>query len=69
MTLLSFLAECAGKDFNLSDTQMAVLTSIVFLGQLFGSLFWGLLADRYGRRIIFIWGTLLIASAGFFSGM
>ena len=67
--MLSFLAVCAGDDFNLSDTEMALLTSIVFAGELLGSALCGPLADKYGRRIVFICGSFLIASAGFLSGV
>ena len=38
------------EEFNISDTEEAVLSCIIFLGMLFGSYFWGSLADIAGRR-------------------
>ena len=41
VSLLSFLSICAGNEWNLDDTQKASITSLVFGGELVGSLFWG----------------------------
>jgi hypothetical protein len=38
------------EEFGISDGESAVLSSIIFLGMLFGSYFWGSLADIAGRR-------------------
>jgi MFS family permease len=46
VSLLSFLAECLEVEWALSDVQKSALTSIVFVGQLFGSYFWGPFADK-----------------------
>ena len=46
VSLLSFLAECLEVQWALSDVQKSALTSIVFVGQLFGSYFWGPFADK-----------------------
>ena len=54
--MLSFISTCAGKDWDLSDSEVALITSIVFAGQLFGTFFWGPVADKYGRRLAFIFG-------------
>lgn len=46
VSLLSFLAECLEVEWGLSDVQKSSLTSVVFIGQLFGSYFWGPFADK-----------------------
>ena len=43
-------------EFDTADWQTALLSSIIFLGMLFGSYFWGSLSDLSGRRC-----TLLIS--------
>jgi MFS family permease len=48
---LSFINPCAGAEFNLTDSQIASITSCVFVGELLGSLFWGPFADVYGRYV------------------
>eukprot|EP01038_Epipyxis_sp_PR26KG_P007600 gene7600-10349_t len=69
VNLLSFLSICAGVDWNLSDAQIASISSVVFAGILSGSLFWGLFADRFGRRLTFIAATAIISIGGFLSGL
>ena len=54
VTLLSFLASCVGVEFDLTDAQMATITTSVFVGQIFGGLLWGPIADKYGRRFAFL---------------
>jgi hypothetical protein len=49
VSLLSFLAECLEVQWSLTDVQKSSLTSIVFVGQLFGSYFWGPFADKKVR--------------------
>ena len=36
VSLLSFVATCAGREWGLSGSQQALIASIVFLGQLVG---------------------------------
>lgn len=46
VSLLSFLAECLEVEWGLTEVQKSSLTSVVFVGQLFGSYFWGPFADK-----------------------
>ena len=48
--VLGFLQPCVGADFGLDASQRATIASIVFLGEAAGAVFFGLLADRVGRR-------------------
>ena len=69
VTLLSFVSTCAGSDWDLSDGEVALIASMVFIGVLVGALFWGPFADKYGRRWAFIFGCSIIIVFGFLSGV
>ena len=64
VSLLSFLGDCVAEDFGLVDSQIAALTTSVFVGQLLGSMTWGPVADKYGRRNAYLaaGGTIAVAS-------
>jgi MFS family permease len=64
VNLLSFLSSCASEEWNLSNTQQASITSVVFAGIIAGSMIWGSFADRFGRRIAFISSGTVIAIGG-----
>eukprot|EP01040_Poterioochromonas_malhamensis_P007299 gene7298-7875_t len=64
VNLLSFLSVCAGKEWDLSDAEEASITGIVFAGIVCGSGFWGILSDKYGRKIAFIFATTIITVGG-----
>lgn len=54
ISLLSFLSTCASVEWNLSDTEKASITSLVFVGEIFGTLVWGQCADRFGRKRVYL---------------
>lgn len=68
VSLLSFLGDCVAVDFGLVDTQIAALTTSVFVGQLLGSMTWGPVADKYGRRTAYLAAGSTIAIASWASG-
>lgn len=68
VSLLSFLGDCVAEDFGLADAQIAALTTSVFVGQLFGSMTWGPVADKYGRRNAYLAAGSTIAVASWASG-
>lgn len=68
VNLLTFMSQCAGAEWGLDNAQVAAITSAVFAGELFGGLFWGPVADTYGRRKGFMMAVAIIAIAGVFSG-
>jgi MFS family permease len=69
VSLLSFVSTCAGADWDLTDSEVALIASMVFIGVLLGALFWGPFADKYGRRYAFIFGCSIIILFGFLSGV
>ena len=54
--------------YAISSAKRATIVSVVFAGQIIGSLIWGTLADRYGRRITYLVGCILISVGGVLSG-
>ena len=69
VNLLSFLTTCAAADWNLSDASQAALTSVVFVGIILGSIFWGRFASEYGRKKTLLYSCLIITLGGFASAI
>lgn len=59
--ILSFVIAALAVEWNLSSTQMGWIGSVNSIGMAFGAVICGVLADKYGRKNIFMW-TLLIFS-------
>eukprot|EP01116_Phalansterium_solitarium_P004166 TRINITY_DN1506_c0_g1_i1.p1 TRINITY_DN1506_c0_g1~~TRINITY_DN1506_c0_g1_i1.p1 ORF type:complete len:483 (+),score=120.83 TRINITY_DN1506_c0_g1_i1:138-1586(+) len=51
MMLLSFLAPAVKEEWSLETWQSSLLGSVVFIGILIGASAWGIVADRFGRRV------------------
>ena len=64
MMLLSFLGPSVRCEWGVSPRQEGRLTSVVFVGMLFGAPFWGVVADARGRRVAFFATTILTFVAG-----
>ena len=50
MTILSVLGPALHCDWDISRYQQAMVTTVVFLGMMLSSTFWGSLSDKYGRK-------------------
>ncbi|XP_065201396.1 synaptic vesicle 2-related protein isoform X1 [Planococcus citri] len=50
MTILSILSLALHCDWHISRYQQALATTVVFLGMMLSSTFWGFLSDRFGRK-------------------
>ena len=64
MMLLSFLGPSVRCEWGVSPTQEGRLTSVVFVGMLFGAPTWGVVADARGRRVAFFATTIITFVAG-----
>ena len=68
VNLLGYVSACAGADFGLTDTQVATVTAIIFIGEIFGSMIWGPLADICGRRQALLYALCILVASGWLSG-
>jgi len=69
LMLLSFLLVPIKRDLGLNDYQLSLLLGTTLAATALGGIFFGTLADRFGRKTVLTW-TLLTYSAGtFFCGM
>jgi MFS family permease len=66
---LSFISVCAGVEWGLGDSAKATLSGVVFAGIVIGSIFWGWLADKYGRRPAYIYSCMLVTFGGMLSSV
>ncbi len=55
------------EEFGVGDSEEAVLSSIIFVGMLFGSYIWGSLADIVGRRTTIVCSLTVSAIFGILS--
>lgn len=69
VNLLSFLTTCAAAEWKLSSSAQAILTSVVFVGMVVGSIFWGRFADEFGRKRTLLYSCLLVTIGGFASAI
>ena len=69
INLLGYLSQCAGQSFDLDNAKKASISGVVFVGQLFGSLLWGRIGDRYGRRAAFLMSASTTSLFGFLTGI
>ena len=61
ITLVTPLLQCQWK---ISNFQTAIMTSAVFLGMGIGAVYWGWLADKYGRKTIILTSSIFILYFG-----
>lgn len=59
--ILSFIIAALAVDWGLNSSQMGWIASVNSIGMAVGALFFGILADKVGRKQIFMW-TLIIFS-------
>ncbi|CAH3960832.1 unnamed protein product [Pieris brassicae] len=52
MTILSILSPALHCEWNISKYQQALTTTVVFMGMMLSSTFWGNISDRYGRKTV-----------------
>lgn len=62
--LLAFVGPSIRCEWDVTDVQAAMMTTIVFAGMTIGSICWGAIADRYGRKLSLILSTAVILVFG-----
>jgi hypothetical protein len=62
--MLSFLSQVLRIEWHLSDQDTALITSILFVGAIFGTLTLGPLADKIGRKPVFLLAASIISCFG-----
>lgn len=62
--ILSYLSVVLKSEWDLSSAQASLITSSVFVGAMFGSVLFGPLADRIGRRPTLLLAAIMIALFG-----
>ena len=50
MMMIAFISPALACEFNLTDSSKAMLTTMIFVGMLFGAFAWGIFDDKYGRK-------------------
>eukprot|EP01121_Diplochlamys_sp_Union-15-3_P010713 TRINITY_DN3034_c0_g1_i1.p1 TRINITY_DN3034_c0_g1~~TRINITY_DN3034_c0_g1_i1.p1 ORF type:complete len:478 (-),score=51.41 TRINITY_DN3034_c0_g1_i1:11-1444(-) len=55
--LLSYLTLVVGCEWNLSISKQALVVTAVFIGMLIGAPIWGIISDKYGRRLGYLLAT------------
>lgn len=69
MILLAFIGPMVRCEMQCTAIEEALLTTLVFVGMIFGGFLWGYLCDHpsVGRRISIIWANTVTFGAGFAS--
>lgn len=67
LNLLSFVGPLVREEWKVSAQDESLLSSVVFAGMLIGSLAWGFVSDRYGRRTVLLFSALFTSGMGFLS--
>ena len=61
--ILSFVIAALAVDWGLNSSQMGWIGSVNSIGMAVGALFFGVLADKIGRKQIFMWTLILFSVA------
>ncbi len=67
--MLLFLLPHLGKVFNASLPAMTLIITATGLAKVFGTIGWGIAADRYGRKVAFMAAVLWFSCAAGLSGL
>ena len=65
LLVLSFISPIFSRQWSLSKFQEAMIVSVGFQGFLVGASFWGILADKYGRKRAYVFVLLSLLIVGY----
>lgn len=65
--ILSFVIAALATDWSLTPQQMGWIGSVNSIGMAVGALVFGVFADKYGRKAVFMWTLVLFSLASGFS--
>jgi len=65
--ILSILSPALHCEWGVSQYKQAFLTTVVFIGMMFSSAFWGQVSDKYGRRRALLLSAIYLFVYGFLS--
>lgn len=69
LMLLSILSPAVKCQWDLSSAEEAIITSVVFVGAMIGSLFWGAFGDTFGRKKALMGMNLVVLISGVLSAV
>ena len=69
LMILSILSPAVKCQWSLSSVEEAIITSVVFLGALIGSLCWGVFGDTFGRKSVLILSDFAVCLSGVLSAL
>lgn len=59
----ALFAVAALRQGGLSDAQVGIENTVLFIAMTAGNLLWGMIGDRFGHRAVLVWGAACIATA------
>ena len=62
MMILSILSPAVQCSWRVSEWRQAFITTVVFLGMMLSSPFWGKFSDKYGRKTVRL-GAMVVSMA------
>ena len=68
-TILNPIMPQIAKEFNLSNTQLGLVSSVFFLTYAITQIPFGVIGDKYGRKVVISIGFVFMGIATFFSGI
>lgn len=69
LMILSILSPAVKCQWDLSSAEEAIITSVVFVGALIGSVFWGFVGDTYGRKKALVGMDIVVVVSGVLSAL
>ena len=69
LILYTFLLIPIGKEFNFSDVELSYVLGASLAATAIGGIIFGILSDRFGRKIVLQWTIIIYCIGTFLSGL